>query len=214
MQKRTTGAVHEVAQRPVAFAAVFFAFFVALYVLLSVLGATPNPISSSADSVPQSTGAAATTNVAEEPVRIVAPSISLDATVVNPASTDISVLDDALTQGAARYPTTALLGQDGTMVIFGHSSYLPVVYHQYYKTFDGIQNLKHGDTVSVYSGTTEYRYSVVGVRIADANDTGSDVIDLPQTGRHLTLITCDSFAQKSNRFVVTADFVGAYALSQ
>ncbi len=68
---------------------------------------------------------------------------------------------------------------DGTVLIFGHSSYLPVVYHQYYKTFDGIQNLKVGSIVSVYSGTLEYRYSVTGVKVADATQ---DVVQLPTTG--------------------------------
>lgn len=212
MQKRTRGAVHEVAQRPAAFAAVFFAFFVLLYGLLSVVGATPNPLSQTSDSAPQTTNTVATSSNPELPVRITAKSINLDVKVVNPTTTDVDQLDDSLKLGAARYPSTAELGQQGTMVLFGHSSYLPVT-TSYYKTFDGIQNLKHGDIVSVYSGTTEYRYAVTGVRIADANDAGSDTIDLPQEGQHLTLITCDSFAQKSNRFIVTADFVGAYALA-
>jgi len=213
MQKKRRGAVYEVAEHPVAFAAVFLAFFVALYVLMSAVGATPDPLGSVArDQAPVSTTQITATSTPEEPVRVTAKSIGLDVKVVNPDTTDVDLLDEALKQGAARYPTTALLGAQGTMVLFGHSSYLPIT-TSYYKTFDGIQNLKHGDIVSVYSATTEYRYSVVGVRIADANDTSNDVIDLPQDGQHLTLITCDSFAQKSNRFVVTADFVGAYALA-
>jgi LPXTG-site transpeptidase (sortase) family protein len=74
-----------------------------------------------------------------------------------------------------------------------------------------IQNLKKGETVSVYSGTTEYRYAVTGVRIADATE---DVVELPATGKHLVLVTCDSFSKKTNRFVVTADLVGTYSLAK
>lgn len=212
MQKRNRGALHEIAQRPLSFAAVFFMFFVMLYVLLSAVGATPDPLAQTSDAAPQTTNQTAATENPELPVRITAKSINLDVKVVNPTTTDVAQLDESLKQGAARYPSTAQLGQEGTMVLFGHSSYLPIT-TSYYKTFDGIQNLKHGDVVSVYSATTEYRYAVTGVRIADANDAQNDTIDLPQQGQHLTLITCDSFAQKSNRFIVTADFVGAYALA-
>jgi LPXTG-site transpeptidase (sortase) family protein len=206
--KRNRGVVNEIAQRPATFAAVFVAFFALLFVFLAAMDALPNPIET--QNSQQSSNVTAQVGTPENPVRIVATDISLDVAVVNPQSTDVTALDDALTQGAVRYPTSAKLGVDGTVLIFGHSSYLPIVYHQYYKTFDGIQNLKTGQTVSVYSGSTEYRYNVVGVRVANATE---DVIDLPQNGKHLTLVTCDSFADKTNRFVVTADFVGAYSLS-
>ncbi len=85
-------------------------------------------------------------------------------------------------------------------------------YHQYYKTFDGIQNLKTGQVVSVYSATTEYRYSVTSVRVADSSDDSDNQIPLPSDAKYLTLVTCDSFAAKSNRFIVTATFAGAYPL--
>ena len=151
-----------------------------------------------------------TKNTPDMPVRIVAKNIGLDATVVNPTSINTDILDTALTHGAVRYPTSALLGVNGTVLLFGHSSYLPVVYHQYYKTFNAIQNLKPGETISVYSGTREYRYKVRGVRVADATE---DVVELSSTGKHLVLVTCDSFAKKTNRFVVTAVFVGTYSLA-
>jgi LPXTG-site transpeptidase (sortase) family protein len=205
------GAIIEISEHPAAFATVFMLMFIATFIFLAVLGATPDPITNSPDSTtPVSTDTPADTAQPENPVRVVAKSIGLDVAVENPTSTNVDVLDQSLTKGAVRYPTSALLGVDGTVLIFGHSSYLPVVYHQYYKTFDGIQNLKTGDTVSVYSGTTEYRYAVSGVRVANATE---DVVELPSAGKHLTLVTCDSFADKTNRFIVTADFVGAYSLA-
>lgn len=209
--RRKRGVVIEISHHPVAFGAAFLVLFALSVVFLSAVGATPDPAASDASNGtgPQS-GESVTISNPENPVRIVATSIGLDANVENPVSTDIDALDEALKQGAVHYPTSAPVGVDGTVLIFGHSSYLPVVYHQYYKTFDGIQNLKTGATVSVYSGTTEYRYSVTGVRVASATD---DVIELPSEGKHLTLVTCDSFSAKTNRFVVTADFVGAYALA-
>jgi LPXTG-site transpeptidase (sortase) family protein len=147
------------------------------------------------------------TNLPEAPVRVVAASIGLDEMVLNPESTDIKVLDEALLKGTVRYPNSAPLGVDGTMLLFGHSSYLPVVRNQNFKAFNGIQKLQTGSVVSVFSDTTEYRYTVTGVRKADASE---DVIELPSVGKHLTLVTCNSFGTKSDRFVVTADFVGTY----
>ncbi|HVZ76297.1 MAG TPA: sortase [Candidatus Paceibacterota bacterium] len=194
--------------RTAAFWATFVLLFALTYSFLAVVDALPDH--SQNDIAAHSTDTPSKVTSPELPVRVIAKDIGLDAVVVNPTSTNVDTLDDALTQGAVRYPTSAQLGVDGTVLIFGHSSYLPVVYHQYYKTFDGIQNLKQGQTISVYSGTTEYRYTVTGIRVADATQ---DVVELPSTGKHLVLVTCDSFATKSNRFIVTADFVGTYALS-
>ncbi len=148
------------------------------------------------------------TSSGQLPTRILVKKIGLDVTVANPNSTDVDVLDRYLLKGSVRYPTSGLLGQNGTVLLFGHSSYLPIVHNQAYKAFDGIQNLKPGDIISVYSGSEEYQFKVTEVKVADANN---DIIELPQDAQHLTLVTCDSFASKSNRYVVTADFAGSYA---
>ncbi|HEY5383104.1 MAG TPA: sortase [Candidatus Paceibacterota bacterium] len=218
-QKNNRGVVVEISEHPVAFAAAFLAFFFFSLIFLSAVGATPDPITdTSSNAVPQSGAEVTQTNNApanpESPVRVVAKDVGLDVTVVNPTSTNVDDLDQDLTLGAVHYPTSAPLGVNGTVLIFGHSSYLPVVIHQYYKTFDGIQDLKTGQIISVYSGTTEYRYSVTGVRVADSTDSADNQIPLPSDNKYLTLVTCDSFAATSNRFIVTADFVGAYALAQ
>lgn len=208
------GVITEIAERPFTFSLTFLAFFFALLFFLTAVDATPDPVTPDTSNViPVSTTAAEAPANPENAVRVVAKDISLDVTVVNPTSTDINDLDKALESGAVHYPTSAQLGVNGTVLLFGHSSYLPVVYHQYYKTFDGIQNLKPGQIVSVYSGTTEYRYQVNSVRVADSTDESDNQIPLPNDAKYLTLVTCDSFAAKSNRFVVTASFVGAYALA-
>src|SRR3989344_593543 len=146
----------------------------------------------------------------ESPVKIVAPAINLSATIANPISTEIGILDAALLNGAVRYPTSAKLGEDGNVVVFGHSSYLPIVHNQAYKTFDGIQDLKAGEGIMVYSSTRVYTYAVVTVTKVNADE---GVIPLTVTGRILTLSTCDSFGTSSDRFVVTAEFVESHAIS-
>lgn len=197
-------------ERPFSFAVTFLALFALCFAFLGITDTLPDATTGTTPAVAvvdQNSTATVDTSSPEAPVRVVAKDIGLDVAVTNPATTSVDLLDKALEDGAVRYPTSALLGQEGTVLLFGHSSYLPVVYHQYYKTFNGIQNLKEGETVSVYSAGVEYRYSVTGVRLANAEQ---DVIELPQSGKHLILVTCDSFATKSTRYIVNADFVGAY----
>lgn len=147
---------------------------------------------------------------AELPVRIAIPEIQLSASVANPDTTDVTVLDNLLLKGAVRYPTSARLGEEGNVVLFGHSSYLPVVLNQAYKTFDGIQKLAAGDVITVYSSDMAYTYEVRSVTKESANDAA---IPLSVAGRVLTLSTCDSFGAKTDRFVVVADFVESHPFS-
>ena len=95
------------------------------------------------------------------------------------------------------------------MVLFGHSSYLPVVHNPAFKTFNAIQKLKAGDTITVSSSSNVYTYRVRGVT---KESTTNAFIPLLVTGRVLTLSTCDSFGAKTDRFVLTADFVESHPL--
>jgi len=210
MQTRKGGIIPHILNQPKSFSAVFVGIFLLSYSFLLGVGATPDPKAAVAQTS-ESSHAVAQSDAKELPVRVVAKNIGLEVTVENPISTDIEVLDQSLLSGTVRYPTSALLGQEGTVLLFGHSSNLPVVHNQAYKAFNSIQNLKTGQIVSVYSGSAEYRYAVVGVKLADANE---DVIEMPKDGKRLVLVTCDlSFAKKAARFVVTAEFVGTYALA-
>jgi LPXTG-site transpeptidase (sortase) family protein len=197
--------------RAFAFALTFVVLFCLTYVFLGLVDALPNPpgTADSAHDEPAAQEEDVPAGAQELPTRIVVKDAGLDSKVVNPESTDLDTLNAAVDEAAMRWPTSALLGQDGTVALFGHSSHLPIVHNQVYKTFNGIENLKKGATISVYSDTTEYRYRVTGVRLASATE---DVVELPTDGKHLALITCDNFGSHSDRYVVTADFAGAYAL--
>lgn len=149
--------------------------------------------------------------VPELPLKIEIPAISLAATIENPMTRDIDALDQGLLLGSVRYPTSAKLGEVGNVVLFGHSSYLPIVRNQAYKTFNGIQKLATGDLIVVSSSDTSYTYRVRSVAKESAND--NSVIPLSVAGKALTLVTCDSFGAKSDRFVVVADFVESHSSS-
>ncbi len=141
------------------------------------------------------------------PTRIVIPDIGVDTKVLNPATTNVIELDQVLLGGAARYPGTATLDQEGSVLIFGHQSYLPVVRNQAFKALNDVQNLDAGDIVSVYAGSTEYRYAVRSVTLV-TTDIGS--IGLETRGKTLTLVTCNSLGAKEERYIVKADFIGIY----
>lgn len=214
-QRHNDGALAEISRHSGAFAFWFIVLFVATFLFLAATDSLPDNDAATDTKTPQeqTTPIAQTTQQPadtvtnkEEPIRVVAPAIKLDIKVNNPQSTDIDVLNTSLLTGASRYPTSALLGEEGTVLLFGHSSYLPVVHNQNFKAFNGIQNLKEGDTVSVYSADREYRYTVTSVKLMSAT---TDEIELPPSGKHLALVTCDSFGLKSDRFVVRADFVEA-----
>lgn len=149
-------------------------------------------------------GAAAT---ATAPVRIQAPAIGLDLSVQNPETRDISALDTLLQNGPARYVDSAKLGVPGNVLIFAHSSHLPIVHNQMFRAFNRVPELAAGDSITLTgSDGTAYLYSVVSVRKADANDA---VIDLsPKDGTRLTLVTCDTLTGKSARFILEATLVG------
>ncbi len=148
--------------------------------------------------------------VGENPVKVEIPSLKLSAPIANPTTTSIQALNNLLLSGAVRYPTSAKLGQNGNVILFGHSAeYYPVVNNIWYKTFDHIEKLKAGDTIIVYSSSRAYTYSVDTVEKKDAS---ADVIPLSVVGAKLTLSTCDTFGQKSDRYVVTASLVESHLL--
>ncbi len=199
------------------FLAFAFIVFVLSAVLLGLLGLLPDPKAEGASQAalqgsPLVSGvafASTTVSVKELPVKIDIPAIDLSAKVANPETTDTVQLDNALLSGAVRYPASAQLGELGNVIVFAHSSYLPIVNNQAYKTFDGIQKLKKDERIIVSSEKSAYVYAVDTVSKASAE---SDAIPLAVSSPTLTLSTCNSFGTKSDRFVVTAHFVESYPL--
>lgn len=130
--------------------------------------------------------------------------------VLNPASRNVADLDAALLKGVVRHPDSAdLLNPNGNILILGHSSYLGTVFNKNYQAFNGIQNLKWGDTITLRSSDTEYTYRVERVYEAKAS-----AVNVPtESGEpRLTLATCDTFGAKEDRFIVESVLVSKKAL--
>ncbi len=146
--------------------------------------------------------------VVATPVKIEIPALKKKLKVSNPKSTKISILDKELKKAVVRYPGTGLLGEkDKNTLIFGHSSHLAtsLVRNQMYRAFNGIEKLKRGNRIIITgSDGHRYIYSVQKVKHAPANKS---VVRIDTKGHKLTLITCDNFGAKEDRWIVEAVFL-------
>lgn len=186
----------------------FLLVFFTTLLLLSMLGIVPEYRVQETRS-PRVLEAAVHTT-AEEPQYITIPSVGIDINIENPQDRDIAVLDRALERGVVHYPGTGTLAEDANVFLFGHSSYLPNVLNKNYQAFNNLQKVERGDEVFVDSDNMRYVYRVASVVLAEADEV---TIDLSRGERMLTLSTCNSFGEKSERYVVEALYVGSYLLT-
>lgn len=204
------GLFTRILERKTPFLAVFFVVFIATYgffVVIDFVPETPGEDTPRTESVTQEQH---TDNEQPRmqagndpyPVSIFIDALNREVPVRNPQSRAIADLDAALLQGVVRHPDSATLAQDGNVFLFGHSSSLPAIRNQNFKAFNDIQTLSWGDTVRVRSGDAEYTYRVTRVYQVRASEAE---IMLDHSAAKLTLVTCNSFGSKDDRFVVEAE---------
>lgn len=171
------------------------------------------PTTESAQEVTEGTPAGEATPLVVDPLPVTIIFDSLDkkeVKILNPETSDVAALDTALLSGVVRHPDSADFKNTGTILILGHSSYLPVVNNKNFQAFNGIQKLVWGDTIRLQSGDTEYVYAVDRVYEAKASDAEVAI----QNGvAKLTLATCNSFGTKDDRFVVEATLVESHPIA-
>ncbi len=202
-----SGVLHNIFARKYVFIGTFTIIFFLSLSILTVFGFAPTSSQFKNIILPKDTisdGPRVPKGEGEMPIRIEIPEIGLRANVSNPTATDVASLDRALLTGAVRYPGSGVPGEEGNVLMFGHSSYLPVVHNQAYKAFNDIQKLKEGDPIFVLGEKKVYIYAVEKV---EESNTATGEIPLAISGSKLTLATCDTFGAKSDRFIVTANLV-------
>lgn len=150
-------------------------------------------------------------NIDPYPTKIILDALDREVAVVNPESRSVTALDNALLTGVVRHPDSADFKTEGTIFLFGHSSYLPNVINKNFQAFNGIQKLSWGDTIRLQSSDADYVYSVDRVYKASANDA---TVKIEMGKPKLTLVTCDSFGSKSDRFVVEATLIETKPLTE
>lgn len=144
------------------------------------------------------------TRPTEKPTRVVIAKAGVDSTIYNPAEANEATLDQYLTKGAVRYPGSGYPGS-GNLFLFGHSTSFKVVRNPAYKTFNNVQHLKAGDAIDVYAGSTIHRYAVRSIEMVSADEA---FVPFSYDKTMLTIVTCNTLGEKSDRFMVKAEYVG------
>ena len=104
----------------------------------------------------------------------------------------------AMLRGFWHFPTSAMPGELGNVVIIGHRfQYLPPAKN----TFFYLDKVKVGDEINLISDNGDYTYIVISTKIVAPND-----ISVLQTTKdyRLTLITCTPLWTSNERLVITA----------
>lgn len=111
----------------------------------------------------------------------------------------------ALENGVAHMAKTALPGESGNAVIFGHSSYYKLKPGSYKTIFARLNRLSNGDQIQISSSDKTYIYSISEIKKIQPENT--EVVEQNAQEHKLTLITCWPPTSTSQRLVVVADLV-------
>jgi sortase A len=133
------------------------------------------------------------------PSRITHYTISIpELKIINAVAT---IGGEDLMESLIHYPGTALPGQKGNVVIFGHST-LPQFYNpKNYKTiFSTLPTIKKGDEILVDFDGISYRYLVMEKQ--EVKPTDVSVLRQDSDGYYLSLVTCVPPGYYSRRLVV------------
>ncbi len=115
-------------------------------------------------------------------------------------------IQQALQDGVVHYPGTAEPGDNGNVVITGHSSYFSWDPGRFKDVFALLHEVVIGDTVIVYHNQKKYYYQVYKTEVV----TPDQVDVLAQAGENrLTLITCTPVGTNLKRLIVFARPTGS-----
>ena len=118
----------------------------------------------------------------------------------------VSIGGEDLAQNIIQYPGTALPGEIGNAVIFGHSV-LPAFYNptDYLTIFSTLPTLVAGDVITLnYDGIT-YKYQVE--EKYEVQPTDLQILDQDESDSFLTLVTCVPPGLQTRRLIVKARIV-------
>jgi len=134
---------------------------------------------------------------------VIIPKINVEIPVVYDVNTiDETQVEKGLERGVVHYADTAVPGQNGNVVIVGHSSNNIFNQGKYKFAFVLLSRLDSGDTFYLQKDGKRYTYQVYEKRIVKPTDVS--VLGLADKPATATLITCDPPGTSTNRLVVTA----------
>jgi LPXTG-site transpeptidase (sortase) family protein len=146
---------------------------------------------------------ATSTNGGNEP-EIIIPKINVEIPVVYDVNTiEESAVEKGLERGVVHYANTSNPGQDGNVVVFGHSSNNIFNPGKYKFAFVLLSKLDNGDTFYLQKDGKRYTYQVFKKEIVKPSDVG--VLAASEKQATATLITCDPPGTSTNRLVVVGE---------
>lgn len=136
---------------------------------------------------------------------------TLDIPTVNIVNAKVQLGGSSLDKNVIQYPGTALPGDLGSPVLFGHSIlrqfYNPSEKNpnRYLSIFSTIMTLKTGDKMYITVGNVKYTYEVVEKRVVHPDDTF--ILEQQYDDREIKLITCVPEGTIKDRGVVIGRLV-------
>ena len=120
-------------------------------------------------------------------------------------------INSALETGALEYPGTSIngYGQEGTKMVFAHSSYWKGEEGRYKTHFQKIIELSEWEQVWIYVKNPEWEYDQYKYEIEESYNTSEydTSIFLPQDGKNLTLFTCTPIWGTDGRWIIKAKYI-------
>jgi len=113
------------------------------------------------------------------------------------------LLQNALEDGVVHYADTAMPGEDGNLVIVGHSSNNIFNKGKYKFAFVLLSRLDNGDTFYIQKDGKRYTYQVYKKTIVSPDNVS--VLGPADKTATATLITCDPPGTSTNRLVVVGE---------
>lgn len=134
---------------------------------------------------------------------VIIPKINAEIPVVYDVNTiDDNAIQDGLKRGVVHYADTALPGQNGNVVIVGHSSGNIFNQGNYKFAFSLLRALDNGDTFYLQKDSKRYTYQIYKKETVKPTDVS--VLGLADKPATATLITCDPPGLNTNRLVIIA----------
>jgi sortase A len=130
--------------------------------------------------------------------------LSIPKLKINKAT--VSLIEEDLSQSLIHYNGTALPGNKGNGVIFGHSI-LPQFYNpkNYMAIFSTLHTLEKGDQIILYYDNITYQYQIIDMFEVTPEDIS--VLDQTYDSEYLTLITCTPPGTYLRRLIVKAKLI-------
>jgi len=132
------------------------------------------------------------------------PALALVTPLVIGQNTNVADLEKDLDKGAVYYPGSVLPGENGQIVVLGHSAppNWPHIKHDW--VFSEINNLNAGDLIYMYFNNRQYSYKVTEKMIIKR---GQEVGGNGLTGKNniLTLVSCWPPGKDYQRIAVYAE---------